>query len=312
TSIPNATGNQIGSTWCNSWRTWVKPAAQAIPIAAPRARPALIRTSSACCAGSRSRCGRGRRSRLRFISIGSAAGSGATTPARLHAVLVPVAPDAPHGETRTPDDADEAELLVPRPAVPDVQAEGDHDQQSRPVEDHRLPRRPRRDLVAALPPHEEDEERNREEERDPEQHPDREHGGIEVQQDDEERDQADDHEAAERGPIGEELPHGHRLASTSETDRKRGSVIEEGKPAPDFELQSDNGETVKLSNLRGRPVVLYFYPKDDTPGCTTEACEFRDAYDVFRERGAEVLGVSPDDVTSHEKFKTKYELPFTL
>jgi thioredoxin-dependent peroxiredoxin len=89
-------------------------------------------------------------------------------------------------------------------------------------------------------------------------------------------------------------------------------MISEGTPAPDFELTSDSGESVKLSALRGRPVVLYFYPKDDTPGCTTEACEFRDAYDVFRERGAEVLGVSPDDVTSHEKFKTKYELPFTL
>src|SRR5260370_18613317 len=94
---------------------------------------------------------------------------------------------------------------------------------------------------------------------------------------------------------------------------QRGSrVIEEGKRAPDFEPQSDTGETGKLSDLRGRAVVLYFYPKDDTPGCTTEACEFRDAYDVLRERGAEVLGVSPDDVTSHEKFKTKYELPFTL
>jgi peroxiredoxin Q/BCP len=89
-------------------------------------------------------------------------------------------------------------------------------------------------------------------------------------------------------------------------------VIEEGKPAPDFELQSDIGETVKLSDLKGRPVVLYFYPKDDTPGCTVEACEFRDSYDVFRERGAEILGVSPDDVASHEKFKSKYELPFTL
>jgi peroxiredoxin Q/BCP len=89
-------------------------------------------------------------------------------------------------------------------------------------------------------------------------------------------------------------------------------VIEEGKPAPDFELESDGGKTVKLSDFQGRPVVLYFYPKDDTPGCTTEACEFRDAYDVFRERGAEVLGVSPDDVASHGKFKTKYELPFTL
>ena len=89
-------------------------------------------------------------------------------------------------------------------------------------------------------------------------------------------------------------------------------MIEAGKPAPDFELQSDTGETVKLSDFRGRPIVLYFYPKDDTPGCTTEACEFRDAYDVFRERGAVVLGVSPDDVASHEKFKSKHELPFTL
>jgi peroxiredoxin Q/BCP len=89
-------------------------------------------------------------------------------------------------------------------------------------------------------------------------------------------------------------------------------VIEEGKPAPNFELQSDTGETVKLSDLQGRPVVLYFYPKDDTPGCTVEACELRDAYDVFRERGAEILGVSPDDVASHGKFKSKYELPFTL
>ena len=89
-------------------------------------------------------------------------------------------------------------------------------------------------------------------------------------------------------------------------------MIEEGKPAPEFELESDTGDIVKLSDFRGRPVVLYFYPKDDTSGCTTEACEFRDAYDVFRERGAEVLGVSPDDVASHGKFKTKYGLPFTL
>jgi len=89
-------------------------------------------------------------------------------------------------------------------------------------------------------------------------------------------------------------------------------VIEEGKPAPDFELQSDSGETVRLSDFRGRPVVLYFYPKDDTPGCTAEACEFRDAYDSYRERGIEILGVSPDDVASHEKFKSKYELQFTL
>jgi thioredoxin-dependent peroxiredoxin len=89
-------------------------------------------------------------------------------------------------------------------------------------------------------------------------------------------------------------------------------VVEEGKPAPDFELKSDSGETVKLSDLRGKQVVLYFYPKDDTPGCTTQACGIRDAYDEFEREGAVVLGVSPDDEGSHVKFKQKYELPFTL
>ena len=89
-------------------------------------------------------------------------------------------------------------------------------------------------------------------------------------------------------------------------------MVEEGAPAPDFELTSDEGETVTLSALRGKPVVLYFYPRDDTPGCTTEACEFRDAYDRFRDQGVEILGVSPDTEASHRKFKSKYELPFTL
>src|ERR687888_730367 len=89
-------------------------------------------------------------------------------------------------------------------------------------------------------------------------------------------------------------------------------VIEEGKPAPDFQLTGDGGETVRLSDLRGRQVVLYFYPKDDTPGCTTQACGIRDAYDAFEREGAVVLGVSPDDVSSHETFKRKYGLPFTL
>jgi peroxiredoxin Q/BCP len=89
-------------------------------------------------------------------------------------------------------------------------------------------------------------------------------------------------------------------------------MVEEGKPAPDFELTSDSGERVKLSALRGKPVVLYFYPKDDTPGCTTQACGIRDVYADFRERGAVVLGVSPDDEASHVKFKEKYSLPFTL
>src|SRR5437016_8386419 len=89
-------------------------------------------------------------------------------------------------------------------------------------------------------------------------------------------------------------------------------MVSEGSPAPDFELVSDADERVQLSALRGKPVVLYFYPKDDTPGCTTEACEFRDAYDRFRDQGVEVVGVSPDPVDSHQKFKSKHELPFPL
>jgi thioredoxin-dependent peroxiredoxin len=89
-------------------------------------------------------------------------------------------------------------------------------------------------------------------------------------------------------------------------------VVEEGKPAPDFELTSDAGENVKLSDFRGKPVVLYFYPKDDTPGCTAQACGIRDTYGDFEARGAVVLGVSPDAETSHMKFKQKYSLPFTL
>ena len=89
-------------------------------------------------------------------------------------------------------------------------------------------------------------------------------------------------------------------------------MVDEGQQAPDFELASDAGDSVKLSELRGKPVVLYFYPKDDTPGCTLQACGIRDAYDDFRGKGAVVLGVSPDDEASHVKFKQKYELPFTL
>ena len=89
-------------------------------------------------------------------------------------------------------------------------------------------------------------------------------------------------------------------------------MIEEGQPAPDFELPSDGGETVKLSALRGKQVVLYFYPKDDTPGCTAQACGIRDAYGEFEQAGAVVLGVSPDSEGSHVKFKDKYGLPFTL
>ena len=89
-------------------------------------------------------------------------------------------------------------------------------------------------------------------------------------------------------------------------------MVEEGSQAPDFELKSDAGETVKLSQFRGRPVVLYFYPKDDTPGCTKEACAFRDSYDEYLARDAVILGVSRDGEESHRKFKQKYDLPFTL
>ena len=89
-------------------------------------------------------------------------------------------------------------------------------------------------------------------------------------------------------------------------------MVEEGGPAPDFELATDTGERIRLSGLRGRLVVLYFYPEDDTPGCTAQACELRDQYSLFRERGAVVLGVSPDDEASHARFREKYSLPFTL
>jgi len=88
--------------------------------------------------------------------------------------------------------------------------------------------------------------------------------------------------------------------------------VEEGEAAPDFTLPADDGGKVKLSDLRGKPVVLYFYPKDDTPGCTKEACAFRDRTADLKAKGAVVLGVSPDDVASHGKFRDKYSLNFPL
>jgi peroxiredoxin Q/BCP len=85
-----------------------------------------------------------------------------------------------------------------------------------------------------------------------------------------------------------------------------------GDLAPDFELPDENGRRVRLSDFRGRRVVLYFYPKDDTKGCTAQACGFRDAYPVIEEQNAVVIGISPDGEASHRKFKTKYNLPFIL
>jgi peroxiredoxin Q/BCP len=88
--------------------------------------------------------------------------------------------------------------------------------------------------------------------------------------------------------------------------------VEAGQPAPDFTLTADDGRQVHLADLRGAPVVLYFYPKDDTPGCTREACAFRDRRSELQLLGARVLGVSPDDVARHVKFRDKYELNFPL
>jgi peroxiredoxin Q/BCP len=89
-------------------------------------------------------------------------------------------------------------------------------------------------------------------------------------------------------------------------------MLTEGTLAPDFTLPTDTGEPLTLSSLRGRWVVLYAYPKDDTSGCTTQACEFRDLFPRFDATRAVILGISPDSVKSHQKFKAKYQLPFTL
>lgn len=84
------------------------------------------------------------------------------------------------------------------------------------------------------------------------------------------------------------------------------------QPAPDFTLQTDTGDELTLSSLKGQTVVLYFYPRDDTSGCTKEACDFRDLFPKFKRGKAVILGISPDSVKSHAKFRKKYDLPFTL
>ncbi len=89
-------------------------------------------------------------------------------------------------------------------------------------------------------------------------------------------------------------------------------ALSAGISAPDFTLQDETGVARRLSDFRGQPVVVYFYPKDDTPGCTTEACNFRDDFSVYRQAGVTILGISPDSPDKHAKFKEKYSLPFTL
>ena len=89
-------------------------------------------------------------------------------------------------------------------------------------------------------------------------------------------------------------------------------MLKEGTVAPDFTVKDANGETVRLKDLRGQKVVLYFYPKDDTPGCTKEACSFRDAFEEYKKKKIKVLGVSLDSEEKHKKFAAKYKLPFTL
>jgi peroxiredoxin Q/BCP len=89
-------------------------------------------------------------------------------------------------------------------------------------------------------------------------------------------------------------------------------MLQEGNRAPDIRVHTDTGEEFRLSNLKGKRVVLYFYPKADTPGCTTEACEFRDDVKAFAKKGVAVVGISPDKPSAQAKFKEKYELPFTL
>jgi len=89
-------------------------------------------------------------------------------------------------------------------------------------------------------------------------------------------------------------------------------ALQIGDPAPDFTLPNQAGESISLSQFKGQRVVIYFYPKDDTPGCTKEACNFRDQWGAFEQHGITVLGISKDGATSHAKFITKYSLPFTL
>ncbi len=118
--------------------------------------------------------------------------------------------------------------------------------------------------------------------------------------------------AARRRPTGPRPRVTHIVRLQGVATIPTASLPTPGTRAPEFTLAADDGTTVSLGSLAGRPVVLYFYPKDDTSGCTTEACEFRDHWHEVRRAGAMVLGVSPDGVASHQRFKAKYALPFPL
>ncbi|MBL8189533.1 MAG: thioredoxin-dependent thiol peroxidase [Acidobacteria bacterium] len=107
-------------------------------------------------------------------------------------------------------------------------------------------------------------------------------------------------------------PKATKAAKPAATTAKESTLLNVGAKAPAFSLKNTEGKTVKLSDLKGKKVVLYFYPKDMTPGCTVEACGFRDDYAQLKKRGVEVIGVSGDDQKSHQKFTEKYSLPFTL
>ena len=89
-------------------------------------------------------------------------------------------------------------------------------------------------------------------------------------------------------------------------------MLKQNDSAPEFSLEDQDGSIKKLTDFSGQPLVLYFYPKDDTPGCTTEACNFRDDYSEFIDKGVQIIGISPDSVKSHQKFQSKHELPFSL
>jgi len=113
-------------------------------------------------------------------------------------------------------------------------------------------------------------------------------------------------------PVSRGLQAAYDNTSNTNGDRTMGDWVDVGKKAPDFTLPAENGAKVKLSKLRGNPVVLYFYPRDNTPGCTREACAFRDRKSDLAKQGATVLGVSTDSLESHEKFRDQHGLNFPL